>query len=198
MKDAPDDRLPDRIDKAVFPTLQGGPHGNTMAALAVCFAEAATEEFRQYAIQIVRNASALADALLSRGWTLVTGGTDNHLILVDVMKSRSIPGKSYAHALYQAGIEANFNSVPNDPRKPFSPSGLRIGTPAVTSRGFKEPEMELIAGWMDRVAAACTIAASTNKEGHTYRFDDAKLRAIRSEVRDICTSGRFPVPGIEI
>ena len=198
MKDDPEQRLPDRIDKAVFPTLQGGPHGNTMAALAVCFAEAATEEFRQYARQIVKNAQALASALLSRGWTLVTGGTDNHLILVDVMKSRQIPGKSYAHALYEAGIEANFNSVPNDPRKPFSPSGLRIGTPAVTTRGFKEAQMEQIADWMDRVAAACVITPSTNKEGHTYRYNEAKLREIRAEVREVCTSGEFPVPGIEI
>jgi glycine hydroxymethyltransferase len=198
MKDNADERLPDRIDKAVFPTLQGGPHGNTMAALAVCFAEAATEEFRQYARQIVKNAQALAQALLDRGWILVTGGTDNHLLLVDVMRSRQIPGKPYARALYEAGLEANFNSIPNDPRKPFSPSGLRIGTPAVTTRGFAEPQMVQIAEWMDRVAAACTIAPSSNKEGHTYRFDEAKLRAIRAEVRDLCTSGRFPVPGIEV
>jgi glycine hydroxymethyltransferase len=192
MKDDPEQRLPDRIDKAVFPTLQGGPHGNTMAALAVCFREAMTEEFRQYARQIVANAKALAKALLDRGFILVTGGTDNHLILVDVMKSRKIPGKPYARALYEAGLEANFNSIPNDPRKPFSPSGLRIGTPAVTSRGFREAQMVQIADWMDRVAAACT------KEGKEYRFDEAALRRIRGEVRDLCTSGAFPVPGIEI
>jgi len=192
MKDDPEQRLPDRIDKAVFPTLQGGPHGNTMAALAVCFREAMTEEFRQYARQIVANAKALAKALLDRGFILVTGGTDNHLILVDVMKSRKIPGKPYARALYEAGLEANFNSIPNDPRKPFSPSGLRIGTPAVTTRGFREAQMVQIADWMDRVAAACT------KEGKEYRFDEAALRKIRGEVRDLCTSGAFPVPGIEI
>lgn len=192
MKDDPAQRLPDRIDKAVFPTLQGGPHGNTMAALAVCFREAMTEEFRQYARQIVANAQALAQALLERGFALVTGGTDNHLILIDVMKSRKIPGKPYARALYEAGLEANFNSIPNDPRKPFSPSGLRLGTPAVTSRGFREAQMTQIADWMDRVAAACT------KEGKEYRFDEAALRKIRGEVRDLCTSGAFPVPGIEI
>jgi glycine hydroxymethyltransferase len=192
MKDDPEQRLPDRIDKAVFPTLQGGPHGNTIAALAVCFAEAATEEFRGYAHQVVRNAKALAQALLDRGFTLVTGGTDNHLLLVDVMRSRKIPGKPYARALYGAGLETNFNSVPNDPRKPFSPSGLRIGTPAVTSRGFKEPQMVQIADWMDRVAAACT------KEGKEYRFDETALRAIHAEVHDLCTSGEFPVPGIEV
>jgi glycine hydroxymethyltransferase len=197
MKDDPEQRLPDRIDKAVFPTLQGGPHGNTLAALAVCFAEAATEEFRQYAHQIVKNAQALAQALLDRGFVLVTGGTDNHLILVDVMKSRKIPGKPYARALYEAGLEANFNSIPNDPRKPFSPSGLRIGTPAVTTRGFKEPQMEQIADWMDRVAQACT-KGRTAADKVEYQFDEAKLRSIRAEVRDLCTSGQFPVPGNNI
>jgi glycine hydroxymethyltransferase len=192
MKDNPEDRLPDRIDKAVFPTLQGGPHGNTMAALAVCFHEAMTEEFRGYARQIVANAKALAGALVERGFHLVTGGTDNHLILLDVMRSRRIPGKPYARALYAAGLETNFNSVPNDPRKPFSPSGLRIGTPAVTSRGFKEAQMMQVADWMDRVASAC------KKEGREFRFDEGVIAAIRAEVRDLCTSGEFPVPGIDI
>ena len=192
MKDNPEQRLPDRIDKAIIPALQGGPHNNTIAALAVCFREAMAEEFRQYARQIVANAKALAQALLDRGFVLVTGGTDNHLILVDVMRSRKIPGKPFARALYEAGLETNFNTVPNDPRKPFSPSGLRIGTPAVTSRGFKEPQMVQIADWMDRVAAACT------KDGKEYRFDESALRKVRGEVHEICTSGDFPVPGIEV
>jgi glycine hydroxymethyltransferase len=192
MKDDPEQRLPDRIDKAIIPALQGGPHNNTIAALAVCFREAMTEEFRSYARQIVANAKALAQALLERGFTLVTGGTDNHLILIDVMKSHKIPGKPYARALYEAGLETNFNTVPNDPRKPFSPSGLRIGTPAVTTRGFREPQMVQIADWMERVAAACT------KDGKEYRFDEAILRQIRGEVRDLCTGGEFPVPGIEV
>ncbi len=192
MKDDPDQRLPDRIDKAIIPGLQGGPHNNTITALAVCFREAMTEEFRQYAHQIVANARVLAQALLDRGFVLVTGGTDNHLILVDVMKSRKIPGKPYARALYEAGLETNFNTVPNDPRKPFSPSGLRIGTPAVTTRGFQEPQMVQIADWMDRVAAACT------RDGKEYRFDEATLRQIRGEVRELCTSGQFPVPGIDV
>lgn len=192
MKDDPDQRLPDRIDKAIIPALQGGPHNNTIAALAVCFREAMTEEFRRYAIQIVANAKALAAALTERGFHLVTGGTDNHLILIDVMRSRKIPGKPYAQALYRAGIETNFNAVPNDPRKPFSPSGLRIGTPAVTTRGFREEQMALIADWMDRVAAACS------REGKEYRFDEKILHTIRGEVLDVCTSGKFPVPGIDI
>lgn len=192
MKDDPEQRLPDRIDKAIIPALQGGPHNNTIAALAVCFKEAATAEFRQYAAQIVKNAKALAAALLERGFVLVTGGTDNHLVLVDVMKSRKIPGKPFAKALYEAGLEANFNTVPNDPRKPFSPSGLRLGTPATTTRGFREPEMVQIADWIDRVASACT------KDGKEYRFDEAAIARIRSEVRDLCGSGRFPVPGIDV
>jgi glycine hydroxymethyltransferase len=192
MKDDPEQRLPDRIDKAIIPALQGGPHNNTIAALAVCFREAMTEEFRLYARQIVANAKALSAALLDRGFNLVTGGTDNHLILIDVMKSRNIPGKPFARALYEAGLETNFNTVPNDPRKPFSPSGLRIGTPAVTTRGFKEPQMIQIADWMDRVASAC------KKEGKEYRFDESALRRVRGEVREVCTSCEFPVPGIEV
>jgi len=191
MKSDPTQTIAERIDKAIIPALQGGPHNNTIAALAVCFREAATEQFQQYARQIVINAKALAQALLDRGFVLVTGGTDNHLILVDVMKSRKIPGKPYAHALYQAGLEANFNAVPNDPRKPFSPSGLRIGTPAVTTRGMKEPQMVQIADWMDRVAAACT------KSGKDYIFDEAVLRQIRGEVHDLCADGSFPIPGID-
>jgi glycine hydroxymethyltransferase len=192
MRDDPAQRLPDRIDKAIIPALQGGPHNNTIAALAVCFREAMTDEFRQYARQIVANAKTLVQGLIDRGFHLVTGGTDNHLILVDVMKSRKIPGKPYARALYEAGLEANFNAVPNDPRKPFSPSGLRIGTPAVTTRGFKEPQMVQIADWMDRVAAACT------KDGKDYRFDPAVLQKVRGEVHEVCSSGEFPVPGIEV
>ncbi|MCW3100818.1 MAG: serine hydroxymethyltransferase, partial [Chthonomonadaceae bacterium] len=191
MKDDPTTTLPERIDKAIIPALQGGPHNNTIAALAVCFREAATEQFQHYAHQIVANAKALAQALLDRGFILVTGGTDNHLILVDVMKSRKIPGKPFAHALYQAGLEANFNAVPNDPRKPFSPSGLRIGTPAVTTRGMKEPQMVQIADWMDRVAASCT------KTGKDYLFDEAALKQIRGEVHDLCSDGSFPIPGID-
>ena len=183
--------------------MQGGPHNNTIAALAVCFKEAATEEFRQYAHQIVTNAKALANALLERGFTLVTGGTDNHLILVDVMQSRQIPGKPYARALYEAGLETNFNAVPNDPRKPFSPSGLRIGTPATSPRGaLWKPQMVQIADWMGRVADCQSIGNGAlygkDKDGTEYRFDEAVLKQVRSEVRDLCHSGAFPIPGIDI
>lgn len=201
MKDKPEERLPDRIDKAIIPALQGGPHNNTIAALAVCFKEAMTAEFREYARQIVKNAKALAQALLERGFVLVTGGTDNHLLLLDVMKSHRVSGKAYARALYDAGLETNFNTVPNDPRPPFSPSGLRIGTPAVTTRGFKEPEMIQIADWMDRVATSSAPKGKfygKDKDGTEYRFDEAALHIIRGEVRDLCASGRFPIPGIDL
>src|SRR5512147_2087964 len=136
------------IDRAVFPGLQGGPHNHTTAGIAVALKEAATDAFKQYAHQIIANARALAAGLVERGWALVTGGTDNHLILAD-LTTKQVSGKIAAKALDAAGIELNYNSVPFDPRKPFDPSGIRIGTPAVTSRGMKEAEMRQIAAWMD-------------------------------------------------
>src|SRR4029077_18802811 len=126
--------------KAVFPGLQGGPHDHTTAAIAVALKEAATPDFKAYAKQIVANAKALAEELLARGFDLVSGGTDNHLILID-LTNKEITGKKAAKALDRAGIELNYNTVPFDPRKPFSPSGIRLGTPAITSRGMKEAEM---------------------------------------------------------
>jgi glycine hydroxymethyltransferase len=129
------------LDKAVFPGLQGGPHNHTTAAIAVALHEAATEDFRRYAHAIVENAKALADALTARGFNLVSGGTDNHLLLVD-LENKSIPGKLAAKALDRAGIELNYNTVPFDPRKPFDPSGVRIGTAAVTTRGMGPLDMD--------------------------------------------------------
>ena len=123
------------IDRAVFPGLQGGPHDHTTAAIAVALKEASQPEFREYAHTIVANAKTLADALLDRGFDLVSGGTDNHLILVD-LTSKQIGGKPAAHALDRAGIELNYNAVPYDTRKPFDPSGIRLGTPGVTTRGM--------------------------------------------------------------
>ena len=125
------------IDRAVFPGLQGGPHNQTTAAIGVALKEAATPEFKRYAHQIVRNAKALAEELLARGFSLVSGGTDNHLILID-LTNKKVTGKKAATALEKAGIVCNSNTVPYDPRKPFSPSGIRLGTPAVTSRGMGE------------------------------------------------------------
>ncbi len=167
------------IDRAVFPGLQGGPHNHTTAGIAVALKEAQTDAFKKYAHQIVANAKALAAALVEKGFTLVTGGTDNHLILAD-LTSKNVPGKVAAKALDAAGIELNYNSVPFDTRKPFDPSGIRIGTPAVTSRGMKEAEMRQIAAWMDQVVSAPADAALHER--------------IAGEVRELCA--KFPAPGI--
>ncbi len=167
------------IDRAVFPALQGGPHNHTTAAIGVALKEAATDEFREYGHQVVRNAKALAGGLLERGFTLVSGGTDNHLVLID-LTDRGVFGKKAAKALDRAGIVTNYNTVPYDPRKPFSPSGIRIGTPSVTSRGMAEEEMRQIAIWMDQVVAAPEDEDVTNR--------------VRGEVTDLCSN--FPVPGI--
>jgi glycine hydroxymethyltransferase len=169
------------LDRAVFPGLQGGPHNHTTAAIAVALKEASTDDFRSYGQQIVRNAKALAAALLERGFRLISGGTDNHLILIDVTP-RGITGKPAAKALHEAGIECNYNTIPFDPRKPFDPSGLRIGTPSVTSRGMGEKDMVAIADWIDRVLKVAD--------------DERALHAIRAEVADYCKA--FPAPGIRI
>ena len=154
------------LDKAVFPGLQGGPHNHTTAAIAVALKEASTPEFRDYAHAIVANAKALAEGLTSRGFDLVSGGTDNHLLLVD-LENKQIPGKQAAKALDRAGIELNYNTVPFDPRKPFDPSGIRIGTAAVTSRGMTTDDMDTIAGWIDAVVEAerAGDAAAVDKVG---------------------------------
>jgi glycine hydroxymethyltransferase len=169
------------LDRAVFPGLQGGPHNHTTAAIAVTLHEAGTEEFRHYAHQIVDNAKALAEGLIERGFDLVSGGTDNHLILVD-LTGKGIGGKPAAQALDRAGIELNYNTVPYDPRKPFDPSGIRLGTPAVTTRGMAPEHMPRIAEW---IAAAVEAAK---------REDEAALETIAGEVREF-TSG-FPIPGL--
>jgi glycine hydroxymethyltransferase len=171
--------LAEQIDRAVFPGLQGGPHNHTTAAIGVALKEAASPAFADYARQIVRNAKALAEELLARGFDLVSGGTDNHLILVDLTNKKVI-GKKAAKALDAAGIVCNYNTVPYDRRKPFSPSGIRLGTPAVTSRGMGEAEMRQIGKWMDEVVARVD--------------DEATLSRIAGEVRELCR--RFPAPGI--
>lgn len=170
-----------KIDRAVFPGLQGGPHNHTTAALAVAFKEAATESFRAYAHQIVDNSRALAESLVGQGFDLVSGGSDNHLILVD-LTNKGVPGRAAADALERAGIVCNANTVPFDPRKPFDPSGIRIGTPAITSRGMGAAEMQRLAGWMAQAIAAP---------------DDAEaLDRIAGEVRELCA--QFPAPGVSI
>jgi len=139
------------VDRAVFPGLQGGPHLHTITGIAVALAEADTPEFINYAKQIVKNAKRLADKLLEYGFNLVSGGTDNHLILID-LRNKGIKGRKLAKALDRAGIVTNFNTVPGDPAPPSDPSGLRLGTPAVTTRGMKEPQMDTIAGLINKVA----------------------------------------------
>jgi glycine hydroxymethyltransferase len=166
------------IDRAVFPGLQGGPHQHTTAALAVALHEAGLPAFQTYAQNIVHNARALAEALTARGYDLVSGGTDNHLILVDLTR-QGVPGKLAAKALDRAGIELNYNSVPYDTRKPFDPSGIRLGTPAVTSRGMGLPEMKTIADWLDRVIREPS---------------DEVCAKVLGEVREV--TARFPAPGL--
>ena len=168
------------LDKAVFPGLQGGPHNHTTAAIAVALHEAAQPSFRDYAFQVVANAQALAAALTGRGYDLVSGGTDNHLILIDLTR-QGIGGKPAAKALDRAGIETNYNTVPFDPRRPFDPSGLRIGTPAITTRGLREEHMTQIAAWMDEAIGAAV------------KEDEPAIGRIAAQVSDLLAG--FPMPG---
>lgn len=167
------------IDRAVFPGLQGGPHNHTTAGIAVAALEAQQPAFEAYARAVVDNAKVLGEALLAKGVSLVTGGTDNHLLLLD-LTPKNIPGKVAAQALDRAGIVANYNSIPFDPRKPFDPSGLRIGTPAITSRGMGADEMRRLADWMDQVLCAPD--------------DPATIARVAGEVEQLCR--QFPPPGI--
>lgn len=169
------------IDKAVFPGTQGGPHEHTIAGKAICFAEALNPEFKEYAKQIQKNARHLADELTKRGFVLVSGGTDTHLILVD-LTNKNIPGKVAQATLDEIGITLNKNTIPFDPRSPFDPSGIRMGTPAVTTRGMKEPEMKMIADFIDRALQ------NVGKP--------EELIKIKEEVKTMCL--KFPVPGIKI
>ena len=146
-----DEEIYKKINSAVFPGTQGGPLEHIIAAKAVCFGEALKPEFKAYGQQVVKNAAVLAEELIKQGFRLVSGGTDNHLMLVDV-RNFHITGKEFEHRLDEVQITVNKNAIPNDPEKPFVTSGIRVGTPAVTSRGFEEPEMVKIAGWMAQVA----------------------------------------------
>ena len=164
------------VDKAVFPGQQGGPLVHIVAAKAVAFAEALRPEFRAYSAQIVANAKALAEALRAAGFRLVSGGTDNHLMLVDVFE-KGILGSEAELALGKAGITVNKNSIPWDTNPPLKPSGIRVGTPALTTRGMKEPEMRTIAGWIAKALE--------------QRSDDAALARIRGEVAEL--ANQFPL-----
>jgi glycine hydroxymethyltransferase len=169
--------LAEKVDKSVFPGLQGGPHDHVVAAKAVCFFEAAQPEFWEYAARIVANAAALAEGLAGRGLRLVSGGTDNHLLLVDLRSfDAELSGKKARLALDRAGISLNENTVPDDPRPPYITSGLRIGTPAVTTQGMGPAEMDTVADLIHRTLVG--------------RTDDAELTAVRDEVLALC--GKFP------
>jgi glycine hydroxymethyltransferase len=170
----------DRLDASVFPGLQGGPHMNAVAAAAVALGKAAEPAFGDYAQLVLRNASALAQALLDRGVTLVTGGTDNHLLVVDTVASFGLDGRRAERVLDAVGITTNKQIVPDDPRPPLRPSGIRIGTPAATTRGMSEDVMESLGGWICQALRAP---------------DDAPTaRAIHRQVESMCR--RFPVPGL--
>jgi glycine hydroxymethyltransferase len=166
-----------KVDKAVFPGLQGGPHMHTLTAVAVALAEADTPEFVTYAKQIVKNAKALAEKLLEDGFNLVSGGTDNHLILID-LRNKNILGKKLAKALDRAKIVTNYNTTPLDPDHPANPTGLRLGTPAITTRGMKEEQAQQIAGLINKV---------------TENIDnESAIEEVRKEVLLLCS--QFPVP----
>jgi glycine hydroxymethyltransferase len=164
------------VDKAVFPGMQGGPLMHVIAAKAVCFREAAAPEFKSYAKQVVRNARTLADGLMKRGYRLVTGGTDNHLLLVD-LRDAGYSGAEAETALHEAGITVNKNAVPNDPRPPAVTSGIRIGSAAVTTRGLGEGEFERLAGWID--------------DALRHRAEPASLAKIKGQVEELCRA--FPL-----
>ncbi|MEU1468443.1 serine hydroxymethyltransferase [Streptomyces sp. NPDC005761] len=171
------------LDRAVFPGLQGGPHNQTTAAIGVALREAAAPDFRTYAHDVVTNARTLGEELAARGFDLVSGGTDNHLLLID-LTDKDVPGKTVAKALDRAGIVVNYNTVPYDTRKPFDPSGIRIGTPALTSRGVPASEMATVAGWIDRVV----VAARTG--------DEATVTTVRAEVKALMDG--YPAPGLPV
>lgn len=167
------------IDKAVFPGLQGGPHDHIIAGKAVAFKEALQPDFQDYAKQVITNAKVLAEELINYGFKLITGGTDTHLILID-LTNKNTTGKEAQNALDAVGITVNKNTIPYEPRSPFDPSGIRLGTPAATTRGMEEEEMKQIANWINE--------AINNRE------NTEKLRQIREEVKEVCL--KYPIPGI--
>jgi glycine hydroxymethyltransferase len=169
-----------RIDRSVFPGLQGGPHMNTIAGVAVALGKALEPAFAAYGAQVLRNARALAEALLARGAELVTGGTDNHMMVVDTVESFGIDGRRAEEALDRIGLTVNKQVVPDDPNPPLRPSGIRLGTPAATTRGMAEAEMERLAEWI--------VAAISKRE------DEVALRRLAADVERLCA--RYPVPGL--
>ncbi len=171
----------DIIDKSVFPGLQGGPHMNTISAIAVALGEAQKPEFKEYAKQVLKNAKFLAEKLMARGIKLVTDGTDNHMMVMDTIQSFGINGTEAEKLLDTINITVNKQVIPDDPNPPLKPSGIRLGAPAATTRGMKEVEMELIANWIFE-----TLSNKDNLESHAK---------IKEEVKEMCL--KFPVPGIK-
>lgn len=174
------ENLPTLIDRSVFPGFQGGPHMHQTAAIAVALGEASTDSYKAYAGQILKNAKAMAAFLMKNGAKLVTNGTDNHLMVVDCMKSWNVSGKEVDDALDKVGITASKSTIPDDPLPPYKPSGLRLGTPAITTRGMKEGDMEILGKFMLRAIEK--------------RTDEAGLAAIHEEVKAFCL--QFPVPSL--
>jgi glycine hydroxymethyltransferase len=165
-----------KLNSAVFPGSQGGPLMHVIAAKAVCFKEALDPEFKRYIQDVIDNAKLMSKTIMSRGIDVVTGGTENHIILVD-LRSKNITGKDLEKALGDVNITVNKNSVPNDPKSPFVTSGIRLGTPAITTRGFKAKEVELISNWI------CDVILNMD--------DESKLKEIKSKVNDLCS--KYPV-----
>ncbi len=171
------EHIPTLIDRAVFPGMQGGPHMHTIAAKAVAFGEALRPEFTDYARAVVANAQAFAQELLQRGFTLIGGGTDNHLLLIDMVASRGVDGKTAERALDAVGLTVNANSVPDDPRPQFAPSGIRLGTPAITTRGMQPKDMAMVAGWID---AAITVRDDTEAQRQLAQEVQAVARQLKA------------------
>jgi len=172
------ENLPTLIDRSVFPGIQGGPHMNVILAKAVAFEEALKPEFHDYAVQILKNAKRLSEMLMKKGFKLATNGTDNHLILIDMISSFGMGGEEAEKLFDSIGLTLNKNVIPNDARKPFDPSGVRLGTPAITTRGFKEKDMDVIAEWMYK--------AVVNKG------DVPVINSLKNEVVEYCI--KFPLP----
>lgn len=197
-----DDELAERIDRAIFPGLQGGPHDHTTAAIAVALGEAMEPAFKEYGHRVVANSKALAGGLMKRGFKLVTNGTDNHMMLMDLTPGGPGRGVFMQEALDRVGITVNKNTLPGEPSSPFYPSGVRLGTPAATTRGMREQEMERIASWIALVAEE--VEASKLPDDSKARSpaiksfrqaieQNRRLASLRNEVREFCL--KFPVPG---
>lgn len=197
-----DPELAERIDRAIFPGLQGGPHDHTTAAIAVALGEAAQPEFKEYGRQVVANAKALADGLLRRKLTLVTGGTDNHMVLIDLTPGGPGRGVFLQEALDRVGITVNKNTIPGEPSSAFYPSGVRLGAPAATTRGMREREMDQIAAWIaevgDEIKEFRLPDGREERAAELRRFrkgiqENRRLAQVRDAVREFCL--KFPVPG---